>query len=72
MSSLPSCSSIPPGWKGEWLQTPTNYNPSPGITISSPFPPGTWHLVYCVAGKPGYTGSGNTGTTGSGNAGTTG
>jgi hypothetical protein len=46
-SSIPSCSSIPPGWKGEWVQiagAPTAYNTSSGGN----FAPGTWHLVICT------------------------
>jgi hypothetical protein len=68
-SSIPSCSSIPPGWKGEWVQIaglPTASNAGSGTTVFSGrnFAPGTWHLVICAAVNPGYTGSGNTGTTG--------
>jgi hypothetical protein len=69
LSSIPSCSSIPPGWKGEWVQisgVPT------GTTVYSNFAPGTWHLIYCAAVNPGYTGSGNAGNTGPGNTGNTG
>jgi hypothetical protein len=66
LSSIPSCSSIPPGWKGEWVQVgePTAYGTGTTVFWSGNFAPGTWHLVFCAAVNPGYTGSGNTGTTG--------
>jgi hypothetical protein len=35
-----------------------------GTTIYSDFAPGTWHLAFCAAVNPGYTGSGNAGTRG--------
>jgi hypothetical protein len=69
LSSIPNCSSIPPGWKGEWVQVPTAGNTGPGNTGTTVFwsgAPGTWHLVMCIAGNPGYTGSANTGNTGAG------
>jgi hypothetical protein len=77
LPSIPSCSSIPPGWKGEWVQVGEPTVGSTGTTIvwSGNFAPGTWHLIYCAAVNPGYAGSGNTGTTGntgSSNAGNTG
>jgi hypothetical protein len=71
LSSIPSCSSIPPGWQGEWVQIagqPTAG--SAGITGNSNFTPGTWHLVFCAAVNTGPAGPGTTGTTG--NTGTTG
>jgi hypothetical protein len=71
LSSIPSCSSIPPGWKGEWVQM-AGSSSGPGYSISESVAPGTWILIMCTAGDPGYTGSGNTGNTGSGNTGNTG
>jgi hypothetical protein len=69
LSSIPSCSSIPPGWKGEWVQISGEPSAGSGTTIYSNFAPGTWHLVVCAAVNPGYTGSGNSGNTGTGNTG---
>jgi hypothetical protein len=63
-SSIPSCSSIPPGWKGEWVQISAVPIGNTGTTVSSTFAPGTWHLVYCAAVNPGYPGSGDTGNAG--------
>jgi hypothetical protein len=60
LSSIPSCSSIPPGWKGEWVQA-AGSSSGPGYSISESVAPGTWVLVYCDAG-----GSGSTGNTGAG------
>jgi hypothetical protein len=73
LSSIPSCSSIPPGWKGEWVQM-AGSSSGPGYTIDETVAPGTWVLIMCTAGNPGYTGSGTTGNTGTGNtaSGTTG
>ena len=71
LSSIPSCSSIPPGWKGEWVQM-AGSSSGPGYSVSESVAPGTWVLVYCDAGVPGYTGSGSSGNTSSGNAGNTG
>ena len=72
LSSIPSGSSIPPGWKGEWVQM-VGSSSGPGYSISESVPPGTWALLYCNAGHvpadPGGTGSGGTG---SGNTGDTG
>jgi len=68
LSSIPNCSSIPPGWKGEWVQM-AGSSSGPGYSISESVAPGTWVLVMCTAGNPAYTGSGNTGSTGSGNTG---
>jgi hypothetical protein len=72
-SSIPSCSSIPLGWTGEWVQiagVPTAYSTGTGNTGSGGnFAPGTWHLVICTPDSLGNTGSGNTGNTGSGNTG---
>jgi hypothetical protein len=71
LSSIPSCSSIPPGWKGEWVQIAGQpIAGSAGITGNSNFAPGTWHLVFCAAVNTGPAGPGTTGTTG--NTGTTG
>ncbi len=69
LSSIPSCSSIPPGWKGEWVQIAGEPIAGSGTTVYSNFAPGTWHLVICTADNPSNTGSGNTGNTGSGNTG---
>jgi hypothetical protein len=71
LSSIPSCSSIPPGWKGEWVQISGVPTGNTGTTVYSNFAPGTWHLVFCAAVNPGYAGSGSTGSgnTGSGNTG---
>jgi hypothetical protein len=79
LSSIPSCSSIPPGWKGEWVQMAGSVS-GPGYSIYETLPPGTWALVYCTAGRvpasvggaddpggaavAGDTGSGDTGNTG--------
>jgi hypothetical protein len=68
MSSIPSCSAIPAGWKGEWVQM-TGSISGPGYSISSTVAPGTWVLVQCDAVSPGYAGSGTTGTTGNTGAG---
>jgi hypothetical protein len=69
LSSIPSCSSIPPGWKGEWVQA-AGSSSGPGYSISESVPPGTWVLIMCIAGTPGYTGSGAPGNAGTGNTGT--
>jgi hypothetical protein len=57
LSSIPSCSSIPPGWKGEWVQISGAPTGNTGTTVwSGNFAPGTWHLVFCAAvntGDPG-------------------
>ena len=68
VSPIPNCSSIPPGWKGEWQQI-SGSSSGPGYSIYASVPPGTWVLVICAADKPGYTGSANTGSTSSGNRG---
>ncbi|MFZ0043792.1 MAG: hypothetical protein WAK93_20955 [Solirubrobacteraceae bacterium] len=60
LSSIPSCSSIPPGWKGQWVQM-AGSSSGPGYSISETVPPGTWVLVMCTAGTPGFTGPANTG-----------
>ena len=65
LSSIPNCSSIPPGWKGEWVQM-AGSSSGPGYSISESVAPGTWVLIMCTAGNPGYTGSGNAGNTGAG------
>ena len=74
LSSIPSGSSIPPGWKGEWVQM-AGSSSGPGYSISESVAPGTWALLYCNAGHvpadlggtgSGGTGSGNTGITGAG------
>jgi hypothetical protein len=65
MSSIPSCSSIPPGWKGEWVQM-TGSVSGPGYSVSSTVAPGTWVLVQCDAVNPGYAGPGTRGDTGAG------
>ncbi len=64
-SSIPNCASIPPGWKGEWVQM-AGSSSGPGYSISESVPPGTWALIMCIAGNPGYTGSANRGNTGAG------
>jgi len=75
LSSIPSCSSVPPGWKGEWVQS-AGSSSGPGYTIYSTVPAGTWVLVYCYSGNPPSdplgTGTGNTGSPGSGGSGNTG
>jgi hypothetical protein len=68
LSSIPSCSSIPPGWKGEWVQM-AGSSSGPGYSISESVAPGTWALIMCVAGNPDSIGSGTTGNPGSGNTG---
>jgi hypothetical protein len=58
LSSIPSCSSIPSGWKGEWVQVPTVGNTGASNSGSAVFwsgAPGTWHLVICTADNPGGT-----------------
>src|SRR5262249_39237830 len=65
LSSIPSCSSIPPGWKGEWVQM-AGSSSGPGYSIYETVPPGTWVLVYCAATNSGSAGSGATGNTGAG------
>jgi hypothetical protein len=65
LSSIPNCSSIPPGWKGEWVQM-AGSSSGPGYSISETVPAGTWALIMCTAGNPGDTGSGNAGNTGAG------
>jgi hypothetical protein len=77
LSSIPSCSSIPPGWKGEWVQM-AGSSSGPGYSISESVAPGTWVLVMCEdghlpgnigpghPGDPGNIGSGDTGNTGTG------
>jgi hypothetical protein len=72
LSSIPQCSSIPAGWKGEWVQM-AGSSSGPGYSISETVPPGTWVLVTCIAGNPPASiGAGQTGNTGSSNAGNTG
>ncbi len=71
LSSIPSCSSIPPGWKGGWVQMAGSIS-APGYSISDNVAPGTWVLVQCAAVNPGDAGSSKTGTTGSGITGNTG
>jgi hypothetical protein len=72
LSSIPNCSSIPAGWKGEWVQM-TGSSSGPGYSISEAVPPGTWALVMCIEGHfPASLGAGQTGNTGSSNAGNTG
>jgi hypothetical protein len=66
LSSVPSCGSIPPGWKGEWVQM-TGSSSGPGYSISESVAPGTWVHVLCAAVNPDYLGSGHPGNTGSGN-----
>ena len=66
-SSIPSCSSIPPGWKGEWVQM-AGSSSGPGYSISESVPPGTWALIMCTAGNPPNNATGNqsSGNTGAG------
>jgi hypothetical protein len=65
LSSIPSCSSIPPGWKGEWVQVAGSTSGS-GYSIYETVPAGTWVLLYCTAGHApvdlGGTGSGSPGS----------
>ena len=61
LSSIPRCSSMPPGWKGEWVQM-AGSSSGPGYSISESVAPGTWILIMCMADQPANTGSGNTGT----------
>ena len=68
VSPLPNCSSIPPGWKGEWQQI-SGSSSGAGYSIYASVPPGTCVLVICAADKPGYAGSANTGGTSLGNRG---
>jgi hypothetical protein len=56
LSSIPNCSSIPAGWKGEWVQM-AGSSSRPGYTIDETVPAGTWVLVMCISGNPHYTGS---------------
>jgi hypothetical protein len=69
LSSVPNCSSIPPGWKGEWVQS-AGSSSGPGYSIHWTVPPGTWILLYCYSGNPPSdplgTASGNAGNTGAG------
>ncbi len=60
LSSIPSCSSIPPGWKGEWVQAAGSRS-GLGYSISESVAPGTWLLIRCTADNPGNTGTGSTG-----------
>ena len=69
MSSLPSCSAIPPGWKGMWVQPAADI--PPGSTVYTDIAPSTWLFVYCLAINPGHTGSDTIDNTGTGNTGTT-
>lgn len=62
-ASIPKCSSVPPGWKGQWEQM-AGSSSGPGYSISESVAPGTWVLVYCYIGNPSSTGSGNTANTG--------
>jgi hypothetical protein len=68
LSSIPSCSSIPAGWKGEWVQM-AGSSSGPGYSISESVAPGTWVLIMCTATNPHSTGSGASGNPGSGNTG---
>ena len=74
-SSIPNCSSIPPGWQGEWVQM-AGSSSGPGYSIFETVAPGTWVLVGCYSGDPAYLSQGTTGQTrsysGSDNAGNTG
>jgi hypothetical protein len=65
LSSIPSCSSIPPGWKGEWVQM-AGSSSGPGYSISESVAPGTWVLIMCTAGNPGNSAPSNTSKTGVG------
>lgn len=38
LASIPSCSAIPPGWKGEWVQM-AGSSSGPGYTIDETVPP---------------------------------
>jgi hypothetical protein len=68
-ASIPNCSSVPPGWKGQWEQM-AGSSSGPGYSISESVAPGTWVLVYCSIGSPPGTGTATSGTTG--NTGNTG
>ena len=63
LSSIPNCASIPPGWKGQWVQM-AGSSSGPGYSISESVPPGTWVLVQCAEGSPVAAGSGTSGNTG--------
>jgi hypothetical protein len=69
MSSIPSCSSIPAGWKGKWVQIAGEPTAGSGTTVWSKLAPGTWVHVFCAAVNTGPAGSGATGTTGNSGAG---
>ena len=59
-SSIPRCSSIPPGWKGKWVLT--YGEPAAGSTGSGGnVGPGVWRLAICTPDSLANTGSGNTG-----------
>jgi hypothetical protein len=53
MSSIPSCSSIPPGWKGEWVQIAGEPKGNTGTTIYTNIAPGSWLHVFCAPVNPG-------------------
>ena len=65
LSSIPDCSSIPPGWKGEWVQM-AGSSSGPGYSISESVAPGTWVLIMCTAGHPAKSGPASAGNTGVG------
>lgn len=71
LSSIPNCASMPPGWKGEWVQM-AGSSSGPGYAILETVPRGTWVLVMCTASRLGNAGSAPAGNTGSGPAGNTG
>jgi hypothetical protein len=59
-SSIPRCSSIPPGWKGKWILT--YGEPAAGSTgAGGNVGPGVWRLAICTPDSLASTGSGNTG-----------
>ncbi len=65
MSSIPSCSSIPAGWKGVWVQF-TGSTSGPGYSVITTTPPGTWIHIECLAVNTGPASSRTTGNTGAG------
>lgn len=57
--SIPSCSSIPAGWHGVWVQMAGSRS-GPDYTIDETAPRGTWVLLGCASVNPKYIHSGNT------------
>ncbi|HTU95499.1 MAG TPA: hypothetical protein VMF14_06630 [Solirubrobacteraceae bacterium] len=59
LSSIPNCSAIPAGWKGEWVQM-AGSSSGPGYSIEETVPAGTWVLLYCSATRASPAGSSTT------------